>query len=235
MEKGDIVYLEYDAWIKESSKLVETTDVQKAKENNIYNEKLKYGPVAIVVGIGNVIKGLDNSLLKAEIEKGYEVEIPPLEAYGERDPKIVEIFSIHEFRRQKIVPEVGMEVNIKNRLGTITAVTAGRVRVDFNHKLAGKTIRYKYRITKKASSSEEKVRAVIDTYYGNVDIFEIKIEAQDAIIKLPDSCKYDPKWFAVKYRIVSDLREYAKLEKIKFFEEYVKTEKEEKKEEKKTE
>ena len=66
--------------------------------------------------------------------------------------------------------------------------------------------------------------------------FEISIKKNDVAIKLPDACKYDLGWFQTKYRVVSDLREYANIKKVQFIEEYMKKveTKEEKKDEKDT-
>ncbi len=233
MQKNDIVYIEYDVWVKESGKLVETTHEETAKKEKIYNEKQKYKTVPVVVGTDRVIKGFDKSLLNAEIGKEYDIEIPASEAYGERDPKLVEIFSMHEFRRRKITPEIGAEVNLKNKTGIITSVTAGRVRVDFNKRFAGRTLRYKYKIVKKVEE-KEKVNAIIEMHYQNPESFDIKLNEKEVTIKLPDECKYDQVWPLSKYSIVHDLREYAELEKIMFIEEYLKKEKEEKKEQEKT-
>jgi FKBP-type peptidyl-prolyl cis-trans isomerase 2 len=224
MEKGDIVYIEYELWLKDSNKLVDTTHEELAKKENIYEEKKKYGAIPLVIGSGVVVKGLENSLLNAEIGKDYELELLPSEAYGERDPNLVEIFSIHEFRRRKLEPKLGMEVNLRNKIGVITAVTAGRVRVDFNHRLAGKTLKYKYKLVKKLEEDKEKVQALLESYYGNSESFELAVQEKEAIIKLPDVCKYDPRWLAVKYKIVSSLREYVGLKKIQFIEEYIKKE-----------
>lgn len=232
MQKNDIVYIEYDVWVKESGKLVETTYEENAKKEKIYNEKQKYKPVPVVVGADRVIKGFDKSLLNAEIGKEYDIEIPPSEAYGEHDPKLVEIFSMHEFRRRKITPEVGTEVNLKNKTGIISSVTAGRVRVDFNKRFAGRTLRYRYKIVKKAEGNE-KVSAIIEMHYQNPETFDIKLNEKEVTIKLPDECKYDQVWPIAKYSIVHDLREYAGFEKIMFIEEYVKKGKEEKKEQEK--
>jgi FKBP-type peptidyl-prolyl cis-trans isomerase 2 len=228
MQKGDIVYLEYDMRLKESNKLVETTNEELAKAENIWDEKKHYGAIPIVVGSGEVVKGLDETLSNAEAGKEQEVELSPAQAYGERDPKLVEIFSIHEFRRQKVEPAVGIEVVLKGRVGLVTAVTAGRVRVDFNHKYAGKTIKYRYKIIKKSETDLEKVQALIEAYYGNAKDFDICIgQSKDATIKLPDACKYDTRWVVTKYKIINKLRELVGLTKISFIEEYIKKEEKE--------
>ena len=41
---------------------------------------------------------------------------------------------------------------------------------------------------------------------------------------LIDMCKYNQTWFTMKYKIVSDLRQFLGMNTIKFIEEYVKKE-----------
>ncbi len=132
-----------------------------------------------------------------------------------------------------ITPDVGKEVEINGKKGVITFVTASRVRIDFNHPLAGKTLLYKYKIVKKAESPEDKIKGIIDAYYGKSEDFGIKMDGA-LELKLPDICKYDHRWHEMKYLIISDLRDILEPEKIVFIEEYKgkKKESEEKPEEK---
>ncbi len=236
MEKGDIIRWEYDAWIIEGEKeeLYDTTSEEKAKENGIYDPNTRYGPMVSIVGIERLVKGIEKELLKAEVGKDYEVILKPEDAYGERDPKLVKIHSYRELVRQKIEPEVGKEVVINNKRGRIVTVTPGRVVIDFNHPLAGKTLKYHFKIVEKIEDEKEKVRAIIEMDYGKeVDKFNIEIQDEDILIELPDTCKYDSNWSIVKYMIVSDIRDYVVNKNIKFVEVYKK--KEEKKEEVKEE
>lgn len=231
MKKGDIVYTGYEARIKENDQLFGTTDEELAKTEDIYDENTVYGPIPIVIGQQSVLKGADHSLLKATVGKEYIVEVKPPDAYGERDPHKVEIVSHREFRRQKITPEVGLDVIIKNKPARITAVTAGRVMVDFNHRLAGRTLVYKYKITKKVGAAKDKVLACIDMHYGKPEEFKVTVKSQEAVLTLPEVCKYDQKWFLSKYRVVNDLKNIVNLNKIVLVEEYLKKEKTEKAEE----
>ncbi len=66
----------------------------------------------------------------------------PGEAAGARDPKLVENIALREFFRQEIRPEIGMEVNIKNRVGTVVTVTNRMVRVGLNRRFAGSALKY---------------------------------------------------------------------------------------------
>ncbi len=225
MEKGDIVQLEYEGWIAESDELFDTTSEDLARENEVYDEERTYGPMYTVVGTGRLIKGLDDHLLEAELDMDYELEIPPEDAYGERDPKNVETHSMRELARLKIEPEYGKVVTIRNKTGWISGIFAGRVRIDFNHKLAGKTLRYKYKVVGKAEGGEELIKAIIAMDYGREDEFELELDGEDGVnITLPDVCKYDPNWTLAKLRLVNDMRELAGMTTVVMREVYVKKE-----------
>ncbi len=242
MEKGDIIKWEYDAWIVEEGKeeLFDTTNEELAKENGIHDPNVKYGPMYSIIGAERLIKGIDEELLKAEVGKEYVVTILPEDAYGERDPKLVKIHSYREIARKiaerdkNAYPEPGMEVIIDNKRGKIVTVTPGRVVVDFNHPLAGKTLKYRFKILEKVEGEVEKVKAIIEMDYGkDVDNFKIEVKGDDISIELADTCKYDSSWSVAKYMIVSDIRDYVANKNVKFIEVYKK--KEEKKKEEKEE
>jgi FKBP-type peptidyl-prolyl cis-trans isomerase 2 len=177
-----------------------------------------------------MVKGLETSLLGAEPGKETEVTVPPAEAYGERDPKKVEVHSMAEIMRlpefrkgdEEIAP--GARVVINNKVGTIISANPGRVRVDFNHQLAGKTLRYKYTIRSKAESAHDKVSFILEMYYGKPGDFKVHVKGEEADIVLMEQCKYDPRWMLTKLQIVRDLREHAGMHKIRLIEEYLKPE-----------
>jgi len=227
IKAGDIVLADFDGWIQDSNELFDTTSESLAKEHDIFNEKMIYGPQPLIVGKGRLFPGLDESLLKAEVGKEYEIVVSPDKGAGPRDPKLVELHALREFLKQEIEPRVGLEVTVKNRPAIITAVTAGRVRVDFNNRLAGRTLKYKYKVVEKPSKPVEIVKLLLKMAYGTSDGFDVEHHGKNFNIKLSDSCKYDQRWMLAKYRLVTDLREVAGAETISFIEEYEKPKKEE--------
>jgi len=233
IKAGDVVLADFEAWIQESNELYDTTSEALAKEHDLYNEKITYGPQPLIVGKGRLFPGLEESMLKAEVGKEYEVVIPSEKAAGPRDPKLVELHPLREFLKQEIEPRVGLEVTVKNKPAIITAVTAGRVRLDFNNRLAGRTLRYKYKIVEKPTKPIDVVKLLLKMSYGSPEGFEIEHHGKNFKVKLPDACKYDQKWLLTKFRFVTDMREVLGAETITFLEEYAKPEKkeEEKKEE----
>ena len=222
IEAGSLVMADFSGWVGETDELFDTTDESLAKEREIFDEKMVYGPQPLVVGKGRLFPGLDEHMLKAEVGKEYEVEIPPEKGAGPRDPKLVELHPMREFLRQDIEPQVGMEVTVRNRKATIVAMTAGRVRIDFNNKLAGRTLKYKYKIVSVPTKPKEIAELLLKMSYGTSDGFDVHHHGKDYKITLPDACKYDQKWLLTKYRVVTDLRDVLDAETVSFVEEYAK-------------
>ncbi len=222
IEAGDLVMAEFSGWIQDSDELFDTTDEALAKEKDIFDEKMVYGPQPLIVGKGRLFPGLDEHMLKAEVGKEYELVIPPEKGAGPRDPKLVELHPMREFLKQDIEPHVGMEVTVRNRRATIVAMTAGRVRIDFNNKLAGRTLKYKYKIVRKPSKPKEIAEMLLKMSYGTADGFDIEHHGKDYRLKLPDACKYDQKWLLAKYRVVTDFRDVLDADNVSFVEEYSK-------------
>jgi FKBP-type peptidyl-prolyl cis-trans isomerase 2 len=234
IQRGDIIHLEYDLWIAEDDILFDTTSKELADKHEISDENTIYQPRALIVDEGKAVSGLYKSLLEAEVGKDYEIEIPPEDGLGNRDPKLVEWHKTQDIERQKLEPIVGKEITVKDKsgrekTGIVTMVTPRRTRVDYNNPLAGKTLKYKYKVVDKASEVEDKVSTILEMDFGRKDDFDINYENDAVNIKLPDVCKYDQMWLIAKYKVVNDLREYAGLTKIRFIEEYVKKEEEEEK------
>lgn len=225
VEKGDIVWLEYDAYTVNpggTQTLFDTTHEEVAKKENKFEEKKVYAEQPVIVGKGRLFIGLEDALLAAKVGDSKEVTIPAEKAAGARDARLVELKTEREFLRQEITPELGLEVSVGGRRGTITSVAAGRVRVDFNNPLAGKTVKYVFKVTKKAATPEDRIHAILDMDYGLAEQFTIDLKGETLEVKVPDLCKTDEKWFVSKFRVVADLRELTDLRTMRFVEEYEK-------------
>ncbi len=128
--------------------------------------------------------------------------------------------------RRDIEPVEGKQVEIDNRRGRIIQATAGRVRIDFNHPLAGKTLKYDFKIVDKPEGKEEIAKGILEMDYQKLD-YDIEGTEDGIDIILPEQCKYDQNWFVAKYRIVGDLRDHLEAKRIRFIEEYVEKEEDE--------
>ncbi len=235
INSGDLIQLDLDAWIVETGKLFQTTNKENAEKEGIYEEKTVYSPIYEIVGKNRFFAGLEKSMLTAKVGEDVEVEIKPEDGAGPRDPAQVKLYSAREFERMNVEPRVGIDVRIGDRVGRVTQATVGRVRIDFNNPLAGHVLKYKYKVIRKISEPLEKVRALIDMYYGSNVGFDVSLDGRKATVILPDTVKLDQKWTAAKLRVVADSYETAGMEQVEFIERYVKATPAEKKEEKQPE
>ena len=171
----EFIEIEYTGRIKEDNLIFDTTDEKLAKENNLYNENMSYGPVIICLGEGQVLKGLEEELIDKETEKEYTVELTPEKAFGKKDPKLIQLIPTSKFSQQNIRPVPGLQLNIDGLLGIVKTVSGGRTLVDFNHPLAGRDIIYKVKINKIITDDNEKVKAYLKVSL-NIKDFNLKIE-----------------------------------------------------------
>ena len=232
MEKGDIIRLQYDSYT-DDGKLIETTDAEKAKAAGIYDEHNGYKPMVVIVGSGRLLKPLEEEIKKSNLGEEKEITIPPEEAFGVRDPNNVKVLSMRELERREIEPELGKTIKIGDKYGRITAISPGRVVIDFNHPLAGKSIKYKFKIAEKIDNEIDKIKAIIELNY-NKDLEKFIIEVGDSItITVPDSAKIDENWLIAKFGIVGEIREYVGNKDIVLKEVYLKRTEEKKEEQSK--
>lgn len=160
IKKGDFIEIDYIAKIKGTNIVFDLTQESKAKELNIYNPKVKYGPVVVCVGEKNLLNGLDDALVGKEIGS-FEVEIGAKNAFGLKNPKFLKVVKKDIFLQQNINPFVGLQVNIDGAIGVIRSVSGGRSIVDFNHPLAGRDVSYYVDIRGMVTESIEKIKSII--------------------------------------------------------------------------
>ena len=247
MEKGDFIKLQFDTYT-EDGKLVETTDEKKAKDNGIYDEHSSYKPIVTILGSGRLLKDLEEDIQKANVGEEKEIVLPPEKAFGVRDSNSVKVSSYREVERalieeekragrsgKDVFPEPGKMVRIGDKYGKIMTVTAGRVVVDFNHPLAGKSIKYSYKVLEKIEGEQNKVAAIIEINFSR-DSDKFKIETgEELTITIPDSAKIDDSWPLAKFAIVGAIREYVANKTVIFKEIFEKRVEEKKEEEKASE
>ncbi len=187
MEEGDVVEIDYTGRIKGSGELFDTTKLDVAKEEDAVNERAKYEPIKVIVGAGMVTEGLDDALKEMKVGGIKDVEVPPEKGFGERKGDLIKTFSEKKFKDQDMTPYPGMRVTIDQQVGRISSVNSGRVRVDMNHPLAGRTLDYSVEIKDKIEGIEDKVKAVSGYYLGEEP--EIEIEEGKANIKVPQEAR----------------------------------------------
>ena len=218
MDNGSIVHVDYDLYNASNDKLIETTREEVAKEHDVHDENREYSPMITTVGGGRLIPGFESHLAGAEAGEDYEFDIEPTEAYGDRDQNKVETISQNVLLRSVRDPNtlaIGAPVEIGGRQGTLQFMSAGRARIDYNHPLAGVTLRYNYQIVKVVEDRDEKVQTLMKMNTGRDD-FEIEFEGDDLTMTLPEEMAYDQNWAFTKFSLVTTLREIVGVAKVIF-------------------
>ncbi len=218
MEAGSIVHIDYDLFNASNDKLIETTKEDSAKEHEIHDETKTYIPMITIVGDGRLIPGFEEHLTEAKVNEEYKFEIEPEKAYGERDANQIDTISQNVLLRSVRDPNtlgIGSPVEIGGKTGILQFMSAGRARIDYNHPLAGVTLRYNYEIVKVVEDREEKIKTLLNMNTGKDD-FEISFDGDDLTITLSEEMAYDQNWAYAKFALVRTLRDHVGVSKVIF-------------------
>lgn len=225
--KGDFVLIEYTVRVKETGNVVDTTDAELAKKENVYDPNKLYGQVLIVIGKNWINQYVEEEVTKMSENEEKEIEVPPEKAFGERDPSKIKVFSLREFQRRGYEINVGDTIEIGGLRGIVKQISGGRVVVDFNHPLAGKTLVYKVKVIKKLEDFEEKVKALASRHL-RISMSELNTsynsEEKKLVVQIPG--KYIAREYLgyAKLALAADIFDLFKesVSKIVFQEEIVK-------------
>lgn len=116
-------------------------------------------PLAILIGHGNIIPGLEKAMEGREAGETFSVDVPAAEAYGDRKDGLTQRIPKKHFGNQKL--EAGMQVVLQTNFGpravTIEKVGLTAVDVDLNHPMAGKDLHFDIEIVDVREASAEEV------------------------------------------------------------------------------
>src|SRR5881409_3399558 len=208
--QGDFLLLNYTLKVKESGETVDTTYDTVAKNAHIHSEDTVYRPKFIILGEGWMPKGLEDSLVGLEAGKQITIELTPDKGYGARDPGKMRLVPLRRFREKGIDPIPGGQVELDGRPAVVRAVGAGRVQVDYNHPLAGRTLIYDVSIEKILDDDNEKVLNIISRRIPEVknDKFTLTRQDSDLTIDVPEEAFYLSGLQIAKKAVSSDIQKY---------------------------
>jgi peptidylprolyl isomerase len=226
-KKGDFILVEYTARLSETGEAFDTTIEEVAKKENIYKEGGLYEPILVAIGEGWVLKALDDSLPNLELKKTEKIEIPPEKAFGNRDPKKTRLYPLRKLTSQGITPQIGMRVEVDKHLATVRTIGSGRVLLDFNPPLAGKTLVYEVTVQNKLKTIEEKLRALVHRRIPQIDVSKFSLETtKDALtISVPEEAFYIEGLQIAKRGLCTDIQKFfPKIKTVTFTETFKKSE-----------
>jgi len=129
VKKGDIILLHYTGYYK---------------DGKVFDSTHKKNPIPVKVGVGELIKGLEEAVLGMQLGEKKTVTIEPEQGYGDYYNNLS-----REIRKEKIPDdislEIGMQLSLVDELGVVLPVTVKKildesVEVDANHPLAGRSL-----------------------------------------------------------------------------------------------
>ena len=227
IQKSDFIIVDYTGKVKETGEVFDTTSEEIAKEKKLYKEGELYEPRLVVVGEGWVLKALDEALPTFKLKKKNSVEIPPEKAFGNRDPEKVRLVPLRRLAARGITPKLGAQIDYDKRLATVRTIGSGRVQLDFNPPLAGKTLIYEVTVKKKLKTDAEKISALIHRRIPAVEAekFSFKVGKANVAVKMPDEALYVEGIQLAKRGIALDIQRYLQeITTVKFIETFKKRE-----------
>ncbi len=227
IEKGDFILIDYVAKIKETGEVFDTSLEEVAKKERLYKEGEIYEPKLMVVGEGWMLKALEEGLPNFELKKTASIEIPPEKAFGPRDPEKIRLVPLRRLTTRGITPQTGVRIELNGKLATVRTMGSGRVQLDFNPPLAGKTLIYDVTVQKKLETKVEKIIALIHRRIPAVDVgkFNLKVSKKGAVINVPEEAFYVEGLQLAKRGISTDIQKFfPETTAVKFVETFKKQE-----------
>ena len=129
-------------------------------------------PLHFITGFGMMpIEDLENKLKTLSTNESFELTVDPAEAFGEYITERVleldkQIFCVNGvFDEVNIVP--GAIIPLQNEenqhfMAQVVAIKEDKVKVDLNHPLAGKTLKFKGTVIESHDASQEEIMALMN-------------------------------------------------------------------------
>lgn len=180
IKQHDFIEIEYIGRVAEDGMIFDTNIESVAKENGLYREDMRYTPITICVGEGQIMKGIDEFLVGKLPEAEYnDITIDAEDGFGKKSMDKLQMVPFTHFKKQNLRPVVGLQVNIDESYGVVRSVNGGRVIVDFNHPLAGKDLIYDVKVGTKVTDPATQMKEYISR--------ELNIKSDDITVTNPDT------------------------------------------------
>jgi len=137
IKEGDIIKVQYEGTLEDGT-VFDSTELHDGE------------PLIFEVGAGNLILGFEDSVIGKEVDNEYEISLQPSDAYGDRNPQLLQNVPKSEFP-ENIEPKPGMILQVSGpqgqvKLALIAQVNENELVVDMNHPMAGQVLNFKIKI-----------------------------------------------------------------------------------------
>ena len=214
INEGDFIKISYTGKFEDGT-IFDTTNEEVAKVHNVYNSNGRYGGDVIIIGVNQMITGLEEDIKEHEVGYKGTVTIPPEKAFGDRDPKLLRDLPL---RRLEQKPQVGMMVQFEGKQAKVLKVMGRHARLDFNSPMAGQMITYDYKIEAMLEELKEKAVGLSALYMAQE--MDIEIDGTVAKVNVPLEFNYSQHWLNTKAQLALDMLKYTELTEVLYVETY---------------
>ncbi len=153
-------------------------------------------------------------------------ELPPDKAWGDRDPTLLRMVPLRKFGEKADELRVGEEVEMDDRIAVIRFIGSGRAQVDFNHRLAGKTLIYEIEALRKVEPGQDMIRSLMKRRFpGEGEKMEFSQNEGEVAVKIPDEAFLVEGLQIIKRGIANDILHFVpEVKKVTFTEAYTRRE-----------
>jgi len=198
LNKNDFIEIEFTGKVKDGE-IFDTNLEEQAKKLGI---NVKTRPLVICIGQNMILPAIDNFLI-GKAQGKYVLELAPEKAFGSRTRELIKIMPISVFLKHKINPQAGMVFSFDNMMGKISAVSGGRVIVDFNNPLAGKEVVYELNIKRKVTDEKEKAKSLMLALFGRE--LDFTVSNKKLVIEATNEMKKFIELFKGKFKEILSL------------------------------
>ncbi|HHE54816.1 MAG TPA: peptidylprolyl isomerase [Caldithrix abyssi] len=143
------------------NKVVSIHYTLKNDAGEVLDSSIGQQPLAYLHGRKNIISGLENALTGKNVGDKFHVDVPPEEAYGERNDTLFQELPREVFQGVDNI-EPGMQFYSETPEGvqmiTVTKVEGDTITVDANHPLAGQTLHFDVEVMDVREATEEELQ-----------------------------------------------------------------------------
>lgn len=220
VKEGDLVLIDYVIRVKETGELIETT-MKEVVEKEGLEASGRLEPRLAIPGKGYMLKAFEEQLIGMAAGEEKRFEIPPEKAFGPRDPSKIRVIPLRRLKDVEGPITVGSRIIVDGKEGIVRSIGSGRVQVDFNPYLAGKTLDCYVKIVKILSDNLEKVKALIRNRVPDADVekFRITMAESSIMVEVPEEAMLLPGIQVAKRALARELMEHINgVEKVTFIE-----------------
>lgn len=174
----------------------------KLAAGHVFEKTPANSPLLIVAGGSHVLPALDAAILGSLVGEHKHLTLLAANAFGPRQEQLLRMLPLARFQQSGITPVAGQSVELDGMRARILSVNGGRVRVDFNHELAGKDVEYSFTVEKRFTTPTEKLRAALENVLGLKEP-AFTLEGKSAVVKIGPNVRKDAEYFLAKTRVVN--------------------------------